>query len=120
MPKTPTTLPTPVANFGNSKLLLVKIHEKTISGRPDKVLAALKTNEKTEKGEYCVVLDLHQIKKQERTGIPGELPVEARLILEMKSGKNLREAQEALIEYGTKKNSVKQAAILLKKLFNEN
>lgn len=99
---------------------LTKLHEKTLYGKPSEVLAALKSSDKTEKGEYCVVLDLHQIKKQERTGIPGELPVEARLILEMKSGKNLREAQEALIEYGTKKNSVKQAAILLKKLFNEN
>ena len=36
----------------------------------------------------------------------------------MKQGKNLREAQEALIEAGEKKNAVKQAAILLRRMFN--
>ena len=40
---------------------LTKLHEKTIWGSPEEVLAELKANEKTEKGEYCVILDLHGV-----------------------------------------------------------
>lgn len=97
---------------------LTKLHEKTIYGSPNEVLSALNANEKTKKGEYCVVLDLHGVKKPETPSAPPELPAEAKLILEMKQGKTLREAQEALIAAGEKKNTVKQAAILLKELFS--
>ena len=96
---------------------LTKLHEKTLRGTPEEVLRELKANEKTEKGEYCVVLDLHGV------SIPGpeteaaEWPAEAKLIEEMKRGLSLREAQEALIAKGEKKNAVKQAALTLKKLF---
>lgn len=97
---------------------LTKIHEKTIYGNPSEILAALKANEKSEKGEYCVVLDLHGVPPRE---IKEEisLSMEAKMIEIMKEGKNLREAQEALIEKGEKKNAVKQAAITLKQLFSE-
>ena len=40
---------------------LTKLHEKTLYGKPAEVLSALKSNDKTEKGEYCVVMDLHSI-----------------------------------------------------------
>ena len=43
--------------------------------------------------------------------------MEAKLVGEMKQGLSLREAQEALIARGEKKNAVKQAALTLKKLF---
>ena len=97
---------------------LTKLHEKTLYGRPREVLAALKANEKAEKGEYCLVLNLHGIPKDipEKTEIP--ISIEARLIEEMKQGKTLREAQEALTAAGEKKNAVKQAAITLKKLMS--
>ena len=80
---------------------LTKLHEKTLYGRPREVLAALKANEKAEKGEYCLVLDLHGIPKDipEKTEIP--ISMEARLIEEMKQGKTLREAQEALTKVST-------------------
>ena len=42
---------------------------------------------------------------------------EAMMVEEMKNGMTLREAQEALIAKGVKKNAVKQAALTLKKLF---
>lgn len=96
---------------------LTKLHEKTLYGTPQEVLAALKENDKTEKGEYCVVLDLHKVRGKETQDTGAEWPVEAKIIEEMKQGKNLREAQEVLIAKGEKKNAVKQAALTLKKLF---
>ena len=96
---------------------LTKIHEKTLRGTPAEVLRALKENDKTEKGEYCVVLDLHGVILKERETGPEEWPAEAKLIEEMKQGMSLREAQESLIAKGEKKNAVKQAALTLKKLF---
>lgn len=96
---------------------LTKLHEKTIRGTPEEVLRELKANEKTEKGEYCVVLDLHGIPDPEEERPEAEWPEEAKLIEEMKQGHTLREAQEILIAGGEKKNAVKQAALTLKKLF---
>ncbi len=96
---------------------LTKLHEKTLRGAPDEVLSALKANEKTEKGEYCVVLDLHGVSLPEPETEAAEWPPEAKLIEIMKQGMSLREAQEALIAKGEKKNAVKQAALTLKKLF---
>lgn len=96
---------------------LTKLHEKTLRGTPEKVLAELKANDKTEKGEYCVVLDLHSLKEPEKGKEEREWTPEAKLIEAMKQGMTLREAQEALIAKGEKKNAVKQAALILKKLF---
>jgi len=98
---------------------LTKLYEKTLYGTPAAVLTALESNEKTEKGEYCVVLDLHGVKKPEPSEEAVALSPEARLIEEMKHGRSLREAQEALVAAGEKKNAVKAAALLLKKLFSE-
>ena len=97
---------------------LTKIHEKTVYGKSADVLAVLKAGEKTEKGEYCVVIDLHNVPVPQEETPGAELSAEAKLIEIMKQGKNLREAQEALIEAGEKKNAVKQAAILLRRMFN--
>ena len=96
---------------------LTKLHEKTLRGTPEEVLRELKANEKTEKGEYCVVLDLHGVSLPEPETEAAEWPMEAKLIEEMKQGRTLREAQEALAAKGEKKNAVKQAALTLKKLF---
>ncbi len=93
---------------------LTKLHEKTLYGTPREVLEALKNNEKTEKGEYCVVIDLHDVERQEESA-PAIGSVEARLAEEISRGLTLREAQESLILKGEKKNAVKQAALKLKK-----
>lgn len=98
---------------------LTKLHEKTIYGNPAEVLRQLKENEKTEKGEYCVVLDLHGVSQEEPIRETKPASLEAQLIEEMKQGMTLREAQESLVAAGEKKNAVKQAALLLKKLFSE-
>ena len=96
---------------------LTKLHETTLRGTPEEVLQALKSNEKTEKGEYCVVLDLHGVSLPEPETETAEWPLEAKLVEAMKQGMSLREAQEALTAAGEKKNAVKQAALTLKKLF---
>ncbi len=95
---------------------LTKLHEKTLYGSPEEVLKALRENEKTEKGEYCVVMDLHEVPPEEKKEETPEWPMEARIIGEMKKGMTLREAQETLIAQGQKRNAVKQAALTLKKL----
>ena len=96
---------------------LTKLHEKTLRGVPADVLRELRANEKTEKGEYCIVLDLHDVKLTEKENEAAEQTLEAKLVEEMKRGSGLREAQEILIARGEKKNAVKQAALTLKKLF---
>ena len=96
---------------------LTKLHEKTIRGTPEDVLRMLKADEKAEKGEYCVVLDLHHVPAVQPETEEAEWPMEAKIIEEMKQGSSLREAQEKLIAKGEKKNAVKQAALTLKKLF---
>ncbi|MBP3720082.1 MAG: 16S rRNA (cytidine(1402)-2'-O)-methyltransferase, partial [Clostridia bacterium] len=45
---------------------LTKLHEKTLRGTPEQVLRELKENPKTEKGEYCLVLDLHRVPRPEK------------------------------------------------------
>lgn len=98
---------------------LTKLHEKTLYGTPEEVLAFLKANEKTEKGEYCVVLDLHAVPREKAPQAAENISTEAQLIEAMKEGKTLREAQETLIAAGVRKNAVKQAGLLLKKMFSE-
>jgi len=97
---------------------LTKLHEKTLRGSPAAVLQALRENPKTEKGEYCLVLDLHQVPVPEAKAENMELCLEARLIEEMvRQGLTLRDAQNELTLNGEKKNAVKQAALNLKRMF---
>ena len=107
---------------GKERMLKGALHCHTTrsdgDGTPEEVLNALKKKEKTEKGEYCVVLDLHAVPKPETEKQDPSLSAEAKLIEAMKQGMTLREAQETLIASGEKKNTVKQAAITLKKLMS--
>ncbi len=97
---------------------LTKKFEKTLYGSPQAVLDALNANPATEKGEYCIVIDLHAVPPEENRETAGmDVSPESLLIAEMKGGKTLREAQEALVAQGLKKNAVKQAALMLKRLF---
>lgn len=99
---------------------LTKLHEKTLRGTPEQVLRELKENPKTEKGEYCLVLDLHRVPRPEKKQENAEISLEARLIEAMvREGLSLRDAQNELTMNGEKKNAVKQAALNLKHLFEE-
>ena len=97
---------------------LTKMYEKTLRGTPEEVLQALRDNPKTEKGEYCLVMDLHQVSVPRPQAPETEMPTEAKLVREMvRQGLSLREAQDELILNGEKKNAVKQAVLHLKKMF---
>ena len=97
---------------------LTKLHEKTIRGTAAQVLTMLRDNPKTEKGEYCLVLDFHEV-KLETEAPAAEQSLEARLTELMVTGLSLREAQEELIRLGGKKNAVKAAGLRLKRMFEE-
>ena len=99
---------------------LTKLHEKTLRGTPEQVQRELKEKPKTEKGEYCLVLDLHRVPRPEKKQENAEISLEARLIEAMvREGLSLRDAQNELTMNGEKKNAVKQAALNLKHLFEE-
>ena len=99
---------------------LTKLHELTMHGTPAEVLAALKANPKAEKGEYCLVLDLHGVPASEPERPAADVSLEARLVEAMLAGEDPRGAQAALIAAGEKKNAVKAAALRLKKLLTED
>jgi len=99
---------------------LTKLHEKTIRGTAAEVLQQLRDNPKADKGEYCLVLDLHDVHLPEAPAVAADQSVEAQLVERMLTGMDLREAQTDLTEAGMKKNQVKAAALRLKKLFAED
>ena len=99
---------------------LTKLHEKTIRGSAEHVLADLRANPKAEKGEYCLVLDFHGVQLPEESAPMAEISLEARLTEQMLNGLSLRDAQSELVLQGEKKNAVKAAALRLKRLFTED
>ena len=95
---------------------LTKLHEKTVRGTAEEVLAELRANPKAEKGEYCLVLDFHGVTLPEEKAPAPDVSIEARLTDLLLTGLDLLAAQAALIESGEKKNAVKAAALRLKRL----
>ena len=97
---------------------LTKLYELTIRGTPEEILSMLNANEKSEKGEYCLVADLRSVK------LPEEKPVmqaslEARIFDLLLSDLSLREAVERLVQEGEKKNAVKAASLRVKEMLGE-
>ena len=92
---------------------LTKLHELTLRGAPEAILFALEANEKSEKGEYCVVADLRGVTlPEEQPAVQASL--EARVFDLAINGSSLRDAVEALTAQGEKKNAVKAAALRVK------
>ncbi len=98
---------------------LSKLHELTLRGTPAQVLEQLKANEKAEKGEYCIVLDLRQVPVPEPAAPAAELTPELRLVGLMLEGLSLREARERLQTGGLRKNELYAAALRVKELIGE-
>ena len=98
---------------------LTKLHEKTIRGSIAQVLTAFNANEKAEKGEYVLVLDLSATKvpSAEEMTIAN---LEAQLLDQLLSGQDSHQAMEALITRGEKKNAVYAASLRLKKLLRDD
>ena len=89
---------------------LTKLHELTIRGTAAEVLEALRQNEKAEKGEYCLVLDLRETRKPEEHQAEALSP-ELLLLREMLAGKSLRDARQALTASGVSRNEAYAAAL---------
>ncbi len=96
---------------------LTKLHELTLRGAPEEILARLEENEKSEKGEYCVVADLRQVKLPEEAPV-AQTSLEARLFEGLLRGESLRAAMQALVSAGEKKNAVYAASLRVKALLD--
>jgi 16S rRNA (cytidine1402-2'-O)-methyltransferase len=98
---------------------LTKLYEKTIRGAVSQVLAALRANDKAEKGEYVLVLDLSATHAPLIEALP-VASLEARLFDQLLSGQDSHSAMDALITQGEKKNAVYAASLRLKKLLRDD
>ncbi len=95
---------------------LTKLHELTLRGTPEDVLEQLRQNEKTEKGEYCVVLDLREVPLPAPDTPAPTLTPELRLLSLMLDGVSLRDARQRLQEEGVRKNEAYAASLRVKTL----
>ena len=82
------------------------------------VLAMLRAKEKAEKGEYCLVLDLHDVRVAEKK-TASDASLEARLFEQLMAGRDMREAGDALMEQGEKRNDVYRARTAVQKFLEE-
>ena len=97
---------------------LSKLHELTLRGPVAEVLACMEANEKTEKGEYCIVIDFRAVPREEPKA-ESTLCLEARLLDLLLQGADMRDASRRLVEEGEKKNAVYAAALRLKGMLRE-
>ena len=97
---------------------LTKLHELTIRGTAEEVLSMLEANEKSEKGEYCLVADLRGVELPEEKSVI-QASLEARIFDLLLSGYAMRDAVNELTEQGEKKNAVKAAALKVKEMLGE-
>ena len=97
---------------------LSKLHELTLRGPGAEVLARMEANDKTEKGEYCIVIDFRAVPREEPKA-ESTLCLEARLLDLLLQGADMRDASRRLVEEGEKKNAVYAAALRLKGMLRE-
>ena len=98
---------------------LSKLHELTLRGPVAEVLARMEANDKTEKGEYCIVIDFRAVPREEPK-TESTLCLEARLLDLLLQGAAMRDASRRLVEEGEKKNAVYAAALRLKGMLRED
>ncbi len=98
---------------------LTKLHEVALRGNVKDVLAQMESNEKTEKGEYCIVIDFRAVPKREKQANVN-ICLEARLLDKVINGCDLREAGKQLIAEGEKKNAVYAASLRLKDMLRDD
>lgn len=98
---------------------LSKLHELTLRGPVAEVLARMEANDKTEKGEYCIVIDFRAVPREEPKS-ESTLCLEARLLDLLLQGAAMRDASRRLVEEGEKKNAVYAAALRLKGMLRED
>ena len=94
---------------------LTKLHELTLRGTPEEILQRLTDNEKSEKGEYCLVADLRRVSRPEAAPAAA-CSLEARLVDLLLAGREMRQAVAELTAQGEKKNAVYAASLRVKAL----
>ena len=93
---------------------LTKKFERIDRGDIGQVLAALKANASVDKGEYCVVLDMHDVPApEEPAAVNGEQSPDALMYGLLSEGKTLGEACELLKAAGIKRNEIYRARLKL-------
>jgi 16S rRNA (cytidine1402-2'-O)-methyltransferase len=96
---------------------LTKRYELTLRGNVMEVLTKMRQNPNVEKGEYCLVLDLHDVPKHMEPKTPA-ISMEARILEAMLNGAALREAVDILTASGEKKNAAYAASLRVKEFLN--
>ena len=97
---------------------LTKLYEKTIRGTAEEVLEQLLANEKAEKGEYCLVLDMSGVTLDVPQAAP-DASLEAQLFEALMDGCDWREAGERLTARGAKRNDVYRARTAVQRFLEE-
>ena len=97
---------------------LTKKHELTLHGNVNNVLEDMQNNPKTNKGEYCIVLEFN---KQD---LPIEVPkieasLEAKLLDALLISQDMKTAMAMLVSNGERKNAVYTASLKLKELISK-
>lgn len=98
---------------------LSKLHELTLRGTVSQILEAFEANEKAEKGEYVLVLDVSGVKAEAEIQHE-DITLEARLLDLLLQGSDLQQAMSELIARGERKNALYLASLRLKTLLKEN
>jgi len=97
---------------------LTKLYEKTLRGTAEEVLEQLLANEKAEKGEYCLVLDMSGVTLDVPQAAP-DASLEAQLFEALMDGCDWREAGERLTARGAKRNDVYRARTAVQRFLEE-
>ena len=102
---------------------LTKKFEKIDRGEISAVVETLSKRENLEKGEYCIVLDMHNVPKKEAPAAAEEKTAEQALFDKLLCGKDLRDACDELKTEGFKRNDIYRARLavteLMEKLAND-
>ena len=98
---------------------LSKLHELTLRSNVSQVLKAFEANEKAEKGEYVVVLDLSDVQAEAETQHE-DIALEARLLELLLQGNDMHQAMTELTSRGERKNALYSASLRLKTLLKED
>lgn len=93
---------------------LTKKHETTVRGDARTVIQALSENPNAQKGEHCLVLDMHSVTLADTPQVE-DVSLEARIFDLLLQGHALRDATETLLQTGARKNDVKRAALVVRK-----
>lgn len=96
---------------------LSKLHEQTIHGGIDEVLARFEQEPGLLRGEFVLVIAVPPLQKE--TVLVKETGLEGQLVDALVKGRNLRDAMADLVASGQRKNMVYAASLKLKALAHE-